>query len=155
MSTASEKYFWFLGSLTTIRISAQAGSDQLSVVEQRASTGYSPLLHRHRNHDELFHVLEGKFRLKVGDDELRLHADEMLLIPKGMPHTFIIESAEDGRWLDITVGTEYENFVRALARPAERLDIPPAGEDRSPENLLTNTMTAAQFGIDILGPGLE
>src|SRR5262245_40692968 len=155
MSTDSEKYFWFLGSLTTIRISAQAGADQLSVVEQRASKGYSPLLHLHRNQDELFHVLEGEFRLKVGDEEKHLQADDMLLIPKGTPHTFIIESSEDGRWLDITVGTDYENLVRALARPAEQLDVPPTGEDRSPENLLMNTMTAAQFGIDIVGPGLE
>ena len=155
MSTDSEKYFWFLGSLTTIRLSAQTGTDQVSVVEQRASKGYSPLLHLHRNQDELFHVLEGEFRIKVGDEEQRLKADDMLLIPKGAHHTFIIESTEGGRWLDITVGTDYENFVRALARPAEQLDVPPTGEDRSPENLLANTMTAAQFGIDIVGPSLE
>jgi mannose-6-phosphate isomerase-like protein (cupin superfamily) len=155
MSTDSEKYFWFLGSLTTIRVSAQIGADQLSVIEQHASKGYSPVLHLHRNQDELFHVLAGEFRVKVGDEEKRLNAHDTLLIPKGTPHTFIIESFEDGRWLNITVGTDYENLVRALARPAERLDVPPSGEDRSPENLLANTMTAAQFGIDILGPGLE
>lgn len=155
MNTDSEKYFWFLGSLTTIRVAAKNGADQLSVVEQRAPKGYSPLLHLHRTQDELFQVLEGEFRIKVGDKEKHLQADDLLLIPKGTPHTFIIESSEDGRWLDITAGTDYENLVRALARPAEQRDVPPSGEDRSPENLLANTMTAAQFGTEVLGPSLE
>jgi quercetin dioxygenase-like cupin family protein len=155
MNTDSEKYFWFLNSLTTIRVSAQAGDDQLSVVEQRARKGYSPPLHLHRAQDEIFHVLEGEFRIRVGNQEQRLKAGHILLVPKGTPHTFIIESSKGGHWLGITVGTDYENFVRALARPAEHLDVPPAGEDTSPENLLTNTMTAAQFGIDIVGPRLE
>jgi quercetin dioxygenase-like cupin family protein len=154
MNTDSEKYFWFLNSLTTIQVSAQAVDDQLSVVEQRAPKGYSPPLHLHRGQDEIFHVLEGEFRIKVADQEKHLKAGNMLLIPKGTPHTFIIESSE-GRWLAITVGTDYEYFVRALARPAEHLDVPPAGEDASPENALTNAMTAAQFGIDIVGPRLE
>jgi len=155
MNTDSEKYFWFLNSLTTIRVSAQTGENQLSVVEQRAPRGYSPLLHLHRTQDEIFHVLDGEFRIKVDDEEKRLKAGDILLIPKGTPHTFIIESVEDGRWLSITVGTDYENLVRALARPAERLEVPPSGEDTSPENLLANTLTAAQFGIDIVGPRLE
>jgi quercetin dioxygenase-like cupin family protein len=155
MNTDSEKYFWFLNSLTTIRVSAQSGENQLSIVEQRAPKGYSPPQHLHRAQDEIFHVLEGEFRIKVDNQEKRLKVGDLLLIPKGTPHTFRIESLEDGCWLTITVGVDYENFVRALARPAERLEIPSSGEDRSPENLLTLTMTADQFGIDIVGPRLE
>lgn len=155
MNTDSEKYFWFLNSLTTIRVSAQAGGNQLSVVEQRAPKGYSPPLHLHRAQDEIIHVLEGEFRIMVDDQEKRLKAGDILLIPKGTPHSFIIESPEDGRWLAITVGADYENFVRALARPAERLDIPLSDEDTSPENVLTLTITADQFGITIVGPHLE
>ena len=155
MKTDSEKHFWFLNSLTAIRVSARMGADQVSIVEQRAPKGYSPPLHIHRTQDEIFHALEGEFRLKVGDQEKRLKAGDMLLVPKGTPHTFIIESSKGGRWLGITVGTDYENFVRALARPAERLDVPPSGEDTSPENAVTIAMTADQFGIEIVGPRLE
>ena len=155
MSTDSEKYFWYLNSLTTIRVSAQAGADQLSVVEQRALKGYSPPLHLHHTQDEMFHVLEGEFRIKVGDQEKRLKAGDLLLIPKGTPHTYIIASPKGGRWLSITVGADFENFVRALARPAEQLDVPTRGEDTSPENALTVTLTAAQFGIEIVGPSLS
>jgi uncharacterized cupin superfamily protein len=155
MTTESGKYFWFLNSLTTIRVSAQDAADQLSVVEQRALKGYSPPLHLHRNQDEIFHVLEGEFRIKVGEDEKRLKAGDMLLVRKGTPHTFIIESQEGGRWLSITAGMDYENMVRALARPAERLEIPLSGEDTSPENAMTIALTVDQFGIEIVGPRLE
>jgi quercetin dioxygenase-like cupin family protein len=155
MKTDSEKYFWFLNSLTTIRVSARTGADQVSIVEQRAPKGYSPALHIHRTQDEIFHVLEGEFRLKVGDQEKRLKAGDMFLIPKGTPHTYIIISPTGGRWLAITVGVDFENFVRALARPAEQLEIPSSGEDTSPENAVTIAMTADQFGIEIVGPRLE
>ena len=155
MSTDPEKYFWFLGSLTTIRVSAQTGDNQLSIVEQRARKGYSPALHLHHTQDEIFHALAGEFRVVIGDQEKYLKAGDMLLIPKGTPHTYIITSHEDGRWLTITVGVDFENFVRALERPASRLEIPPSGEDTSPENVLTVNLTAAQFGIDIVGPRLE
>lgn len=154
MSTDSEKYFWFMNSLTTIQVSARAGDDQLSIVEQRAPKGYSPALHIHRDQDEIFHALEGEFRIKVGDQEKRLKAGDLLLIPKGTPHTYIIASPKGGRWFTITVGVDLENFVRALARPAEQLDVPTRGEDTSPENAMTVTLTAAQFGIDIVGPRL-
>jgi quercetin dioxygenase-like cupin family protein len=155
MNTNSEEYFWFLNSLTTIRVSAQAGDDRASVVEQRAPKGYSPPLYLHRTQDKIFQVLEGEFRMHVSDQEQRLTAGKILLIPKGTPHTFMIESSEGGRWLAITVGTDYENFVRALARPAERREIPLSGEDTSPDHVLTLTMIASQFGIEIIGPRLE
>ena len=155
MNTDAENYVWYLSSLTTIRVSAQAGGDQLSVVEQRARKGYSPPLHVHRTQDEIFQVLEGEFRLQVADQEHRLKAGEFLLIPKGVPHTSLVESLREGRWVTIMVGADFENFVRAVARPAERIEIPPYGEETSPENLLTLTMTAAQFGLEIVGPALQ
>ena len=155
MGSDSENYFWYLSSLATIQISAQSGADQLSVIEQRAPQGSSPLLHLHRAQDEIFYVLAGEFRLRIGDQEKRLKAGDFVLIPKGTPHTFRVESLEEGHWLTITVGTDYENLVRALARPAERLDVPPSSEDPSPENLLNLSLTADQFGIELVGPRLE
>jgi len=154
MSTNAENYVWYLSSLTIIRVSAQSGDDQLSVVEQRARKGWSPPLHLHRTQDEIFQVLEGEFRIQLADQEHHLKAGEFLLIPKGVPHTSIVESSE-GRWVTIMAGADFENFVRAAARPAERIEIPPYGEDTSPENMVALTMTAAQFGLEVVGPALR
>src|SRR5439155_12174688 len=80
-------------------------------------------LHVHRTEDEVFYVLEGEFRFRVGDQDLRAGQGETLLAPKGVPHSYLVES-ERGRWLAITVHGDFEGFVRSLGRPAERPELP-------------------------------
>lgn len=82
-------------------------------------------------------------------------AGEVLLVPKGVPHTYRVESPAGGRWLTITVRGDFERFVRAMARPAERVALPdPAGE-HSPEAEEELTSIASTFGIEIVGPPLH
>ena len=54
--------------------------------------GVTPL-HVHRVEDEIFHVLEGEVRFQVADEELRVRAGETLLAPKGVRHTYLVESS--------------------------------------------------------------
>ena len=70
-STVSNQ-LWFLGQLVTVRVSTSDGKDGISVLEHRIPHGFSPPLHLHRTEDEVFHVLEGEFRIKVQDKEQRL-----------------------------------------------------------------------------------
>ena len=84
---ADHRKLWFLNTYVTIRVSAQDGSDGISVLEHRASQGDSPPLHIHHDEDEIFHVLEGEVRYRVGDQERLARAGETLLTPKGIPHT--------------------------------------------------------------------
>src|SRR5205809_2141437 len=105
---------WFQNSLVTIRVSMSDGQDGISVLEHHVPYGFSPPLHLHRTEDEVFHVLEGEFRVKVNDQEHRLRAGDALLAPKGVPHTYRVESAQGGRGLTITARGDFESFVRAV-----------------------------------------
>jgi quercetin dioxygenase-like cupin family protein len=116
-AATDHRSLWFLNTYVTIRISSRDGSDGISVLEHRASQGDSPPLHIHHDEDEIFHVLEGEVRYRVGDQEHRASAGETLLTPKGIPHTYRVESAE-ARMLTITRG-EFENFIRLLATLTE------------------------------------
>ena len=89
MNGASMDYrsLWFLNTHDAIRISSRDGSDGISVLEHRASQRDSPPLHIHHDEDEIFHVLEGEVRYRVGDQERLARAGETLLTPKGIPHT--------------------------------------------------------------------
>ena len=58
---------WFQNSLATIRVSMSDGQDGISVLEHRVPYGFSPPLHLHRAEDEVLHVLEGEFRVRVKD----------------------------------------------------------------------------------------
>ena len=152
---ATANQLWFQNSLVTIRVSMSDGQDGTSVLDHRVPYGFSPPLHLHRTEDEVLYVLEGEFRLKVNDQEHRLGAGDVLLAPKGVPHTYRVESLKGGRCLTITVGGDFERFVRAVSRPAERSELPEPAGPLSAEAVEALRATAAKYGIEIVGPPLQ
>jgi quercetin dioxygenase-like cupin family protein len=155
MSGAATDYrsLWFLNTQVTIRVSSRDGSDGISVLEHRASHGDSPPLHIHYDEDEIFHVLEGEVRYRVGDQEHRARAGETLLTPKGIPHTYKVES-DEARMLTITRG-EFESFIRAFGRPAEHNGLPDPSGPPTREQAEALARTCQQFGIELVGPPLS
>jgi quercetin dioxygenase-like cupin family protein len=149
-STADHRSLWFLNTHVTIRVSSRDSLDGISVLEHWASQGDSPPLHIHHDEDEIFHVLEGEVRYRVGDQEHRARTGETLLAPKGIPHTYRVESAE-ARMLTITRG-EFENFIRAFGRPAEGGGLPSLSGPPTPEQAEALAHAGQQFGIELVGP---
>jgi quercetin dioxygenase-like cupin family protein len=143
---------WFLNTHVTIRVSARDGSNSISVLEHRASQGDSPPLHIHHDEDEIFHVLEGEVRYRVGYQDHHAKAGETLLTPKGIPHTYRVESAE-ARMLTTTQG-EFEHFILAFGLPAERDGLPDPSGPPTPEQAEAVARACKQFGIDLVGPPL-
>jgi len=146
---------WFQNSLVTIQVSASDGQDGISVLEHLVPYGFSPPLHLHRTEDEVFHVLEGEFRVRVSDREHRLGVGDVLLAPKGVPHTYRVESAQGGRCLAITARGDFERFVRAISRPAERPELPPPAGPPSADAIEALRTAAAKYGIELVGPPLQ
>jgi quercetin dioxygenase-like cupin family protein len=146
---------WFQNSLVTIRVSASDGQDGISILEHLVPYGFSPPLHLHRTEDEVFHVLEGEFRVKIKDQEHRLGPGDMLLAPKGVPHTYRVESAQGARGLAITARGDFERFVRAVSRPAERPELPPPAGPPSADAVQALKAAAAKHGIELVGPPLQ
>ena len=124
-------------------------------METLARHGDSPPLHVHRTEDETFHVLEGELRMRVGDAEVRIGAGETLLAPKGVPHTYRVESREGARWLVITRRGDFERFVHALSRPAERPELPTPQGPPTPEQADALATAAGDHGIELVGPPLD
>jgi len=85
----------------------------------------SPPLQVHQTEDEIFHVLEGQLRMRAGAADVTLGAGETLL------DTYRVESRERARRLVITGRGDFERFVHALSRPAERSRRPPASTGSS------------------------
>lgn len=154
VSSNSASDLWFLNTWVTVRVSGSDGQDRVSILEHRAPCGDSPPLHIHHTEDEIFQVLEGEFLFVVGEKEYQLTAGEMLLAPKGIPHQYLIKSPQGGRWMTTTVPGDFERFVHVMARPAELLGLPPTDKP-SPETIQRLTETAAEYGIEIIGPPLH
>ncbi len=145
---------WFQNTLVTVRVSEAHGQDSLSVLEHRAPQGDSPPLHVHHSEDEVFVILEGEFRMMVDGKVHPLGPGAILIAPKGLPHTFQIDSPAGGRFLTITAKGDFERFVRAMARPAERPELPEFVREPSAEAVRLLTATAARYGIEFVGPPL-
>jgi len=101
------------------------------------------------------HVLEGEFRVKVKDQEHQLGAGDVLLAPKGAPHTYRVESVQGGRCLTITARGAFERFVRAVSRPEERPELPEPAGPPSADAIQALRASAAKHGIELVGPPLQ
>ena len=148
------EHFWVLNTRVVVRIRHADGADGLSVLEHRLPYGDSPPLHVHHNEDEVFHILEGRFRFRVGDNDVWAGAGETLLAPKGAPHTYRVESSEGARCLTIVRGGEFEGLMRMLGRPAERDGLPDASGPPTPEQVDALARACLQHGIELVGPPL-
>lgn len=145
--------FWFLHNRMRIRLSHAGAPDGVSVIESSAAHGDSPPLHVHRTEDEVFHVLEGTVHFRVGDADRTAAAGDILVGPKGVPHTYCVESPS-ARFLTITCKGDFEAFVRSLARPAEGPGLPPRSGPPTPEQAAALAAAARAHGIDLVGPPL-
>lgn len=150
----SHEHLWFLNTLVQIRIAHEEGTDGLSVIENWAPFADSPPLHVHLTEDELFLILEGEFRFAAGEEERRAGPGEMVLTPKGVPHTYRVESPEGGRWLVVTTQGDFERFLRELSRPATAPELPAAAGPPSSEEVEALGAVAMRHHIEVVGPPL-
>lgn len=135
---------WFADTRVRVLLDAES----VDIVESEARRGNMPPLHVHHDHDETFYVLEGTLGLFLPGDHVELHAGEAFLAPKGVPHTYRVES-ETARWLAGTVPGRFAPFVLATSVPAEDDGYAPPEKMATPETLAAE---AAARGIEILGP---
>jgi len=145
---------WFLDTHVTIRVSSSEGSSGVSVLEHQARLGDSPPLHVHHDEDEIFHIIDGEVRFRVGDDDLRAMTGDTLLAPKGVPHSYLVLSRQGARFLTITRGG-FERFVRALGRPAQRNSLPDPSGPPTPDQAEALAQTCREYGIELVGPPLQ
>jgi quercetin dioxygenase-like cupin family protein len=56
-----------------------------------------PPLHVHHTQEETIHVLEGRFRIQIGDETFRVGEGGFAYLPSGVPHAFLNLTAEPAR----------------------------------------------------------
>jgi quercetin dioxygenase-like cupin family protein len=144
---------WFFANLVQVRLSQIAAGGALSIVELVGPPGDMPPLHRHRTDDEAWYVLEGEMSFHVGTEQpVRLSAGGLAFGPKGVPHTYRVESPTPARWLAVCTPGDFEPFVVAASRPADRAELPPPHGPPSEDEVAAVTALAARHEIEMLGP---
>lgn len=151
---AARELRWFGNTLIAVNMSSSAGADGICVIEHWMPFGDAPPLHVHHREDEVFHIIEGEIRFRVGDRELVARGGETVLAPKGIPHAYRVESALGARCLTITRGADFETMVKTASRPAAHPDLPAAAAP-TPEVIEMLVRICADNQIEILGPPLS
>jgi mannose-6-phosphate isomerase-like protein (cupin superfamily) len=148
LSNASQSHsVWFGANRITILATGIDTAGGFGSFLSWAPPGSSPPLHLHHGVDESFYVLEGRVRVLCGEVESTLAAGDFVLLPREIPHSFIIEGDEDARMLGLlSPGGSERYFVEAGITPAgPGLPPDPGGVERM-------ISLAGRYGIEILGP---
>ncbi len=91
-------------------------------------------------------MLEGEILLHIDGEQLPLHAGGIAIIPRGIPHAFMVTS-ELARMLCLQTPGSGEDFYRLASEPAVE------GEPSSPVDFDRVREAAIQTGaIELLGP---
>ncbi|HXG25447.1 MAG TPA: cupin domain-containing protein [Candidatus Binatia bacterium] len=139
---------WFLGNLVTVRAGASATRGRISVVEFVNPAGFGPPLHRHRDEDEMFHVLSGAARVRCDGEAYEIGPGDFVFLPAGLPHTFLVGQDAPLHVLQITAPGGFEAFAAAAGKPARERRLP----DPGPVDPARLAQISADHGIEILGP---
>jgi quercetin dioxygenase-like cupin family protein len=107
----------------TVKLAAGDAEDgRVSAIELLVPPDFGPPLHVHHREDELVQVLDGRLRVRCGDDDQVVGPGGFAFLPRGVPHGFR-SGPEGARFLCVfTPGGVEAMFVDAgVEAPAQEL----------------------------------
>jgi mannose-6-phosphate isomerase-like protein (cupin superfamily) len=141
---------WFTNNRMTLKATAETTGGAYGLVEALAPAGSGPPLHVHHREDETFWVLEGILTVRCGERTFGAGPGSYVFLPRGIPHTFVVEGDLPARIVSICTPGGLERYFVAAGRPAEDDGLPPA----APPEVAMLARVGADFGVEILGPPL-
>ena len=106
-----------------IKLTKEDTRGAFSLLEGEWGAGWAAALHMHREHDETFIVLDGKFEVTVGNQSLVGSPGMVIFVPRSTPHAFKV--AESARVLFMYSPAGYEDLAREqLAMTEEQKNDP-------------------------------
>lgn len=147
---STENSIWYMGHLMTFLATGEETAGQLALIEAVAKKGNGPPRHIHYREDELFYVLEGEVTIFVGDETIKATVGTSVFLPRGIPHSFNIES-EQARTLILLTPAGFENWFTEFGEPAQSLTLPPMTEP-SYADVERMIEVGERYGIEFLPP---
>jgi mannose-6-phosphate isomerase-like protein (cupin superfamily) len=108
------------GDLMVLRIHSRDVAGAFTVVEARVMPLSGPPLHIHHERDEIFELLDGRFRFQCGDEIFDVSAGTTVVVPRGMPHSWVNLGSRPARLLFSFVPGGVEKLIEEVSmRPPE------------------------------------
>ncbi len=145
------KALWHLGALMNFKAVSEETAGRFWAVEGYADKNMAVPLHSHANDDEIWFVADGEIVFRAGDEEFVRGAGSFVWIPKGVAHTFRIES-HTARWFGIGLPGALDRWFFETGVPAETLTLPPPAGPPSDEDVQAIVESLRAYGTETLGP---
>src|SRR6266699_5276324 len=142
-----EKLWFYGGGIHTWLATSSETGGAFLLFDDVMTRGKTTPLHSHLEVDETLYVLEGEILVHVDGREQRLGRGSMAMVPRGVPHAFLVAS-ESARLLTLETPGSSEAFYRGASEP-----LTPSLEATAPVDFeRERASTARNGGIEILGP---
>jgi mannose-6-phosphate isomerase-like protein (cupin superfamily) len=132
---------WFAaapGERQAIRVDSRVSDGAYAIIESVAEPGCAVPTHLHRNEEEHFLVITGRYRIAVDDKVFDAAPGARITVPRISPHSWRNVAQGESRLLAIITPGGFEQIVYEVKNtPAEKIH-----------------ELAARFGCEILGPPL-
>ena len=123
------------GERQAVRVDSRVTGGAYSVIESLAEPGCAVPTHLHRNEDEHFLVISGRYRIAIGDTILDATPGTRATVPRNTPHSWRNIATQESRLLTILTPGGFEQIVYAV-------------KDTPPQKIKD---LAARLGCDIVG----
>jgi quercetin dioxygenase-like cupin family protein len=145
---AGTREVWWIDSTVDVKLTAAETGGNLGMWLWIANRGAASPLHVHRREDEQFLLIEGTARFLVGEQWLEAGPGDSIVLPRDVPHAYVITSAT-ARVVGAVTPGGMESFFIDLGTPvaADASPAPPPAIDAM-------AATASRYGVEILGPPL-
>jgi quercetin dioxygenase-like cupin family protein len=135
-----------VGGILTFKAMSDASGGTLSAIDTFAPPGEGPPLHVHRERDEAIYILEGRFRIKLGERLVDAPAGSFVFIPRGTPHTWQNIGDTPARFFAAVMPAD-TNFERFFVRYSQLPD-----HDRGTDAFAR--LASETQALEVLGPPL-
>ena len=100
----------FLATHMSIKATAEQTGGHFGFLDSKAAPGFSPPLHTHHREHEAMWVIDGEVTFKCGDQILEAGPGAFVFLPRGIPHTFVVEGDMPARMLVLCTPGGFEGY---------------------------------------------
>jgi quercetin dioxygenase-like cupin family protein len=143
---------WYGDSLFEFLVPSEATGGKLSVFRATLTEGFSPPRHVHTREDEVFVVLDGDVSFDLDGQRFLAGPGTSVFMPRGIPHTFRVESPV-ACLLGVIAPGAFEQLFRNLSVPARERALPRPGS--VPFDVAAVMAEQTRLGTAVVGPPLS
>jgi mannose-6-phosphate isomerase-like protein (cupin superfamily) len=114
----------FLATHMSVKATAEQTGGDFGFIEEMAGPGFSPPLHVHHREHEAIWVIAGEVTFMCGGQILEAEPGGFVFLPRGIPHTFVIEGNAPAHMLVLCTPGGFEGFHIEGGTPAVDESIP-------------------------------